>query len=48
MTKSRVEVNEEGDFFLVIPDDIVAEAGLDDGDLLELEVDDGFIFLSFA
>jgi hypothetical protein len=47
--KTRVEVNEAGDFFIIIPEDVVAEAGLDEGDLMEWDANDPeLIILSIA
>ena len=47
--KTRVEVNENGEFFILIPDDVVAEAELDEGDLLEWDANDPeLLILSIA
>lgn len=49
MYKTRLEVNEDGDFFIIIPNDIISEYGFDEGDLLELDTnDDELIILSLV
>ena len=34
----RVEVNEDGDFFVILPEDVIDELGLDEGDRLTFRV----------
>jgi len=47
--KTRVEVNENGDFFVILPEELVAECGFDEGDQLEFDADDTeFVILSYA
>lgn len=49
MEKTRIEVNENGDFIITIPNEVVAEYNFDEGDLLEWDTnDDEFIILSLA
>lgn len=47
--KTRVEVNENGEFYIIIPDDIVAECGFDEGELIEWDATDPeLVILSIA
>ena len=47
--KSRVEVNELGEFVLIIPEDVVDAYSIDDGDLIDWDTnDDDFVILSVA
>lgn len=49
MVKTRVEVNENGEFFIILPEEVVADCGYDEGDQLELDSDDPeFVILSIA
>lgn len=49
MQKTRIEVNAEGEFFTLIPDDIVAKYYLDGGEPIEWDDnDEEFVILSFA
>lgn len=48
MNKTRVEVNSDGEFFLVIPDDIVDAYGIGEGDLAEWDDnDEDLLILTF-
>lgn len=38
--KTRIEVNENGEFFTLIPEDVVADLNWDEGDLLEWDSND--------
>lgn len=47
MHKTRIEVNELGEFFIIIPDDVIAEYEFEEGDAIELDTqDDEFVILS--
>lgn len=47
--KTRVEVNENGEFFTIIPEDVVAEYGFDEGDQIDWDAnDDEFVIISVA
>jgi len=48
MEKTRVEVNEHGDFYTIIPEDIAAELSLTEGDQLEWDEDDQIVVLTLA
>jgi antitoxin component of MazEF toxin-antitoxin module len=49
MIKSRIEINENGEFYTIIPEDVVAEYNYDEGDQLEWDIDDNeFIIISLA
>ncbi len=49
MVKTRIEVNEDGEFFLIVPDEIVAKYMLDEGEPVEWDDnDDELVILSFA
>ena len=47
--KTRIEVNENGEFFTIIPDEVIAEYNFDEDDQLEWDVNDpDFVILSIA
>lgn len=47
--KSRVEVNDNGEFWILIPEDIIDAYAFDDGDEVEWDANDpDFIILSHA
>lgn len=46
--KGRIEVNSEGEFYLVIPEDIVQELVLSEGDLVEWDLDGNLVVLEFS
>lgn len=49
MIKTRIEVNENGEFFTIIPEDVVAEYDFDEGEQLEWDIDDDqFVIVSLA
>ncbi len=47
--KSRIEINEAGDFFIIIPNDVVDTYSFDEGDELEWDTNDpDYIILEHA
>ena len=48
MTKTRIEVNEQGDFYTIIPEDIIQELALEDGEVIEWVEEDGEVSLYFS
>jgi hypothetical protein len=47
--KTRIEVNENGEFFTIIPEDVVAGYEFDEGDLLEWDDNDPeFVIVNLA
>lgn len=47
MLKSRIEVNDMGEFVITVPEEIIDQYELDEGDLLEWDTEDKeFIILS--
>ncbi len=47
MLKSRIEINDLGEFVIVVPEEIIDQYELDEGDLLEWDTEDKeFIILS--
>ena len=47
--KTRIEVNENGEFYIKIPDEVVEKFRLEEDDLMEWDDnDDDFVILSFA
>lgn len=38
--KTRIEINDEGQFYTIIPEDVIMEYELDEGDLIEWDIDD--------
>lgn len=48
MTKTRIEVNQNGEFYVQIPEDIVEDLQLDDGELVEWEEVEGTAVLTFG
>jgi bifunctional DNA-binding transcriptional regulator/antitoxin component of YhaV-PrlF toxin-antitoxin module len=38
--KSRIEINDSGEFFIVIPEDVASEYRMDEGDILEWDIND--------
>jgi bifunctional DNA-binding transcriptional regulator/antitoxin component of YhaV-PrlF toxin-antitoxin module len=48
MDKTRVEVNEHGDFYSIIPEDVAAELSLTEGDQLEWDEEGGIVVLTLA
>ena len=45
--KSRVEVNEQGELFIVLPDELVQEFMIEEGDTVFWELQDDFAILTF-
>ncbi len=45
--KTRVEVNQEGEVYIVIPDDIVEDLQIDEGDSVTIQEVDGEVILTF-
>jgi len=45
--KTRIEVNELGEFIVQIPEDIMDEYSLEEGDQILWEIDDGFVAITF-
>jgi len=48
MTKTRIDVDSQGEFSLPIPEEVVEELVLDDGELVEWVVKDGYVELYFG
>ena len=48
MSRSRIEVSENGDFILTIPEDVVQELVLEEGDSVEWSLEDGYVELYFG
>lgn len=47
--KTRIEVNENGEFYTIIPDDIIADYDFGEGDQIEWDTnDEEFIIVSLA
>ena len=45
--KTRIEVNQEGELYIVIPDHIVEDLQIDDGDTVSIQEVDGEVILTF-
>lgn len=45
--KTRIEVNQEGDLYVVLPEEIVQELMLEEGDSLYITETDGEVILTF-
>ncbi len=45
--KTRIEVNQEGDLYVIIPDEIVQELMLEEGDSLYITENEGEVILTF-
>ena len=46
--RTKIEVDEMGRFILLLPDEIIEEYGLDEGDLVPYEMlEDGVLILDF-
>lgn len=48
MTKTRIETNSQGEFYTLIPEDIVQELVLEEGELINWYVDEGMVELTFG
>lgn len=48
MVKTRIEVNAAGEFFTIIPEDIVQELMLEDGEQVFWDEDQGTVELTFG
>lgn len=46
--QSRVEVNDIGDFFMLLPDELVEELVLEEGEKITIELGDGMAELYFG
>lgn len=47
--KTRIEVNEDGEFFTVIPLEVAEEHNLGEGETIDWDIDDpDYVLLSFA
>lgn len=46
--RSRIEVDAEGFFQIKIPEDVIDELNLDEGDLVDWFVNEGLVELAFA
>lgn len=46
--KTRIEVNEEGQFYMLLPEQIVEDYMLDDGDVVEWDDDGELVILTFS
>lgn len=40
MLKSRIEINDLGEFIIVVPDEVIDAYELDEGELLEWDIND--------
>lgn len=45
--KTRIEVDEMGRHVLIIPEDVIEEFQLDDGDSVDIDFDETTIFVEF-
>lgn len=47
--KTRIEVNENGEFYTIIPNEVVEEYNLDEGEQVEWDIDDpDLVIITFA
>lgn len=46
--KTRIETNEMGELYIALPDDIVEELMLEEGEPVELEESEGTVILYFG
>jgi hypothetical protein len=45
--KSRIEVNGQGEAYLVLPEEVIQEYFLEEGDVVTWELQDDFVMLTF-
>lgn len=45
--KTRIEVNQEGELYIVLPEDIVEELQLEEGETVTITEDEGELILTF-
>jgi hypothetical protein len=48
MIPSRIEVNEMGEFYFVIPEDIVEDLLLEEGELVSIDLKEGMLEVYFG
>lgn len=45
--KTTIKVNQEGEFYIVLPEDIIEELMIDEGDVVRFTEEDGEVILTF-
>jgi hypothetical protein len=48
MATTRIEVNEAGEFFTIIPEELVQDLMLEDGEQINWDENDGIVDITFG